>query len=412
MTDRASIVASARAAAGNGKTIFGFIGSTEKGLKPDEYVMIPHGSTLMPFVEANTDDAGFEADFQNAYIECLFSDAARVATLSVDPELLPFVASNRAFAFAHGYLTEEAVVAPVALTDTDKDALITSHPHIAQAAGIKANVGTLATFITSACYWTTEHNTSGPRLPKGHYKAIMVAATTRAKLDNPRVTDGAYVAGHGSDKRLTLRSLLPPDAVAQLRTPRVFRPVVIADKDKWAKLRTESEFLPAGTAILGLLRVFLHEVGKCGLLGFSPAPQAVTELKDAYDDVKLDPCAYHGGAKYLFNLDPIAIVGIENLKKYTGIFGGFCQAAGFAISATAPSHIQELINTHKDPAWEGAGKLFATGAKIDDAKVKAAASSVGASLGFSIPDPVTDAAGYKTAADGVKAILDDAKLAP
>jgi hypothetical protein len=408
--NRAALVVAAREAAGNGDTVFGFIGSTEKGLRHDEFVVVPHGSVRRNFGLADKKRAGFAIGFQNSYIDCLYSDAERIAGLVEDEAMLPYVAANRAYAFAHGWLTDETVVSAVPLTDDERDRILKVCPHLAIACTVKANTGTLASFVTTACYWCTEHNTSGSTLPKGHYNAMVTATGVVDKTPNRQITSATYLAGHASDKRLTLRSMLPPSAVRHLRQPKVYCPVITAGLDKWAALRTEGDFLPAGTAIIGILKVYLHEVGKCGLLGFSPGPAATLALTAAYTSVASNPCAYHGGSKYLFDIDPISIVGVEDLKHYVGLFGGFCQAAGLCPSATAPKHIQELIGAHQEPAWVNAGKLFASGAEIDNTKVAAAAATVGATVGTDAPDPTDDAEGYKAYAATLMAAVKAATI--
>jgi hypothetical protein len=159
--------------------------------------------------------------------------------------------------------------------------------------------------------------------------------------------------------------------------------------------------LPAGCAVLGLLRVVLDKVAKCGLIGFSPAPAAVELLASAVSSYKANPGSFHPGAAYLFDCNVTTLSDIEDLKGYLAIFGGFCSAAGLCPTVTTVPHIRQLIAERNDPKWLNLGKMFAKGVDISKESMESAAAAYGVTTGGVIPDPKVDSAGYKVAADAI-----------
>lgn len=399
-------------AAGNGTIVFGFVTQTDPGLPVAEYVTLPHGTIAKDFAIRNTDDA--DNDFAENFLNCLWSDAAVVAAKDLPDPLKPFVAANRAYAFAGGYYSadtkSEVTISPNALDNTAKTAIARANAHVALAAQMNMQHGTLAIFCTSVNYYESNHNTCGPALPKGQIKAIRVALGLPDTVTNKHITDAVYFGGHASDKRLVLRSILRANLVAQLREVRLYVSTYIAASDQWAKLRIGPDLLPAGTAVLGLLKVVLKKVADHGLLGVAPAPAAVAALKSGYAQVSTNPGAFHPGAKYLFNADVVVLSDVEDLKGYLATFAGFCQAAGICPTITNVPHVQELIANRSNPRWTQMGKMFAKGVDISKEVVQAAAAAFGVGFGATIPSPVDDAAGYKTAVDTIVDELDSISL--
>lgn len=388
-----AIVAAARASSGNGRLTMGFVGSADPGLPRAKWIRIPHASKTQKFnvVPRNTD----KPSVADLFAECIFTDAEIVAAENFPEPLRAFASANRAYAFAYGYVTKEAQVAGAALTDSVRDTIATNFPFVKDAADMKPDTGTLATLLCSLNYWASNHNTTGICLPKGQIKIIRNVLSLPESVTDMQITDSAYFGGHGSDKRLTLRSILPSAEVSRLSTPDVYSPCVIASMDAWASKRTTGSLLPAGTAVVGLLKVFLGHVARCGLLGFAPAPQAVLTLEAAAKALETNPGNFHPGAQYLFGVDVDTLSMIEDLKQYVAIFGGFCMAARLAPSAWSPAHVQTLIGERGDVQWNNIGKRFAKGVEISEEAVKAAAGKFGAVVHTNIPDPSSDADGYK-----------------
>lgn len=402
--NRAAIAAAAKANTENGIVVFGFVGSTDPGLPRKEYVVVPNGMTRSPFAARaqGTPDVGYDAKF----LACLYSDAETVHAKAIPAALKGWVAANRAHMFAAGYLGDEHTIAPAPDTDTTKDTKLGNFPHLAEAVNYDLSRGTLCTFFCSINYWNSNHNTTGNVLPKGQIKIVRAIISAAKTIDVSQITDAVYFGGHACEKRLTLRCILDNTLASALREHEVFNPVYMAAADAWAQMRTGAQMMPAGTAIIGILKIFLNEVKKVGLLGFSPAPQAILTLKAGMDQVKADPKVFHPGAQYLFNENPIALAAVEDLKTYAGVFGGFCRSAGFAISTTSAKHINELIDQRADPVWTNMGKFFAKGVEITEDKIKAASAQYGVSTGVTVPDPSADGAGYKTATDKLVAEFD------
>jgi len=169
---------------------------------------------------------------------------------------------------------------------------------------------------------------------------------------------------------------------------------------------------PAGTATLSILRVLLNEVASCGLLGLAPAPEAVNELSKGLAEYNRTPMAFHPGAKFLYDVDPIVLTIAENLKSYIGIFGGFCMSANLAVSITSARHLSKMITERRDVRWSSLGKYFARGVEATDEVVQAAARSVDAFAGDKIPDPSKDVEGYKAAVDPIYKQLLGLKISP
>lgn len=402
------VLNAARTSAGNGGVVFGFVSSTDPGLSRNEYVVVPAGSTMVPrgVRPQDVDDP----DFPVAFLECLLSDAATVASFSVPDGIKPWIAANRAYSYAAGYLGSESIVAGNAYTDLEKATIISTYAHLIPSASITPGPGTLGVFLCSMNYFCSNHNTTGSMLPKGQLKAIRASVPAALVLTNEQITRACYLAGHACEKRITLKFILPNGMNNRLLPADAFREVASASADAWATVRLSNGLAPAGTAILGLLKVCLTEVAKCGLLGIRPAPQAVNDLKAGVALVYKNPCAYHPGARYLFGIDPVVLADVENLKHHLGVFGGFCFSAGLATSVTASVHVAQMINERKDPFWFNLGKKFAKGVEASDAAVNAAMSAVGTAYGVNIPDPSVDAVGYGLAVANIRAQLDEINL--
>jgi len=403
-----AVLAAGTIAAGNGRVAFGFISNTDPGLDRGEFVCIPYGPARAAYTSIGKDvNAPNVAD---NYLACLLTDAHVVGNMAIADTAKPWIASNRAYAYALGYLTEEVVMHPAALTIAEKNTLVAAHAHVVEAATIRSDVGTLATFITTLGYYQSNHNTFGTKLPGNMVKAIDSAYSKMASLDVITKTKACYLAGHASDKRITLGWTLPTAVAARLVRPTVFLPAVEANMDAWARQRTGESMVPAGTAILQVTMIVIGEVVKNGLHGIAPAPQAIVDLKAGVELYKSNITRYHPGANYLFGLNPLALSDIENLKHHFTTFGSFCMAAGFASSITKAPHYAKMITDNRDSTWWNMGKLFAKGVVASDEMVKAAAKAVGNQMSAAIPDPTKDAPGYAAAVKIIKTDFDSISL--
>lgn len=406
--DLALVTVCATKAASNGALTFGFVSSTDPGLTAAEFVTVPHGSVRAALGDrkASVPDAGFAGAFR----DCLLSDAPTVSSFHISDALKPFVAANRAYCFAAGYLGDESVEEAAPTDDARKAEVIASCPHVILAANMNSQVGTLGVFFCTMNYYTSNHNTTGAYLPKGQIKVLKSVIPNIENLPNDQITRAVYLAGHHADKRLTLKSCLETGIAAKLQAVHSYRPVTIADTDAWAAMRVGGEMAPAGTAVLGLLKVVLNEVAKLGLLGLAPAPQAVADLTAGVNTFKLHPEAYHPGARHLFGIDPISLADVENLKVHLATFGGFCLSAGLAVSVTSSPHIKKLIEEKKDGYWFNLGKKFAKGVNPNDDTVFSAMGAMGTAFGTNIPDPTVDPAGYKASVDALAAVLNNISM--
>lgn len=401
--DLALVTKSATRTAANGALTFGFVSSTDPGLSLSEFVMVPHGSTRAS--HGARPSAVPDNGFASAFRDCLLSDALTVNSLHIPDALKPFVAANRAYCFAAGYLGDESVEEAAPTDDAIKNQVVTACPHVSVAANINPQIGTLGIFFCTMNYYTSNHNTTGAHLPKGQIKVLKTVIPNIETLTSDQITRAVYLAGHHADKRLTLKSCLETSIVNKLQAVDSYRAVTIAETDAWAAMRVGGEMAPAGTAVLGLLKVVLNEVAKLGLLGIAPAPQAIADLAAGVSTFRRHPEAYHPGARHLFGIDPISLADVENLKVHLATFGGFCLAAGLAVSVTSSPHIKKLIEEKKDSFWFGLGKRFAKGVSASEDVVMSAMSAMGTSFGTNVPNPVVDAAGYKVSVDALAAVL-------
>jgi len=409
---KAEVLAASKAAQGNGKHQMGFVTSTDPGLKPNEYIVVPPS---FKFDKPSKTTAAGYADQDAAattYAAVCVYDGRRVAEFTRVPEVLkPFVLANRANTIVRGKASKNEVeISSAGLSDAAVDKAIADYPWIMDAIRMNVQHGTYAIYTTAVMYYTTNHNIGGKLLPKGMTKPVRTFLNLPDTVTAAQISDAVYLAGHASDKRITLKDILPEaggDALLEVMASGV---PIDMQLDSWAGRRVGSDMLPANVHVLGVLKVLLTKVASYGLIGFQPAPSALAALKAAYTKLGTAPWVFHPGAQYLFGEDCVTMAETEDLKVFVGIFADWAMAATVCQSVTAPEHIVRLAGEHSIAAWRAAGKSLAKGVEMDQDTLKAAMSAVGATTGDGIPSPKDDAAGYKTAAEKMTADLASLKI--
>jgi hypothetical protein len=401
---------SAKKSANNGIYEYGFVSNVDPGLNRSQFIQIPHGETTTTFSTRASDVE--DDEYYERFAECLLYDAKTVASFTIPEDCKSFCAANRAHLYASGMLSDadnaEVIVAPAVLTDSQKEQIVADHDFVLRASDLNRQVGTIANFCCSTNYYQTNHNTAGDHLPIGHCRAIRACTNWPERITNKDITDTVYLAGHAGDKRLTLRSIVSKDVSKDLKKVNNYGECYEAKSDVWAAFRIGKDMLPAGTAIVGILKVLLTKVGDCHLLGISPAPRAIQILQTAFNLIKTNPGSFHPGSYYLFGTGMTVLSDLEDLRTYVGIMGGFCKHAGYCPTIVNVPHIAKLIAERSNSQWNSMGQKFASGVEYDDATFQAAVSTGGVGLGNAIPNPAEDSAGYASAAqklaDEVKAI--------
>lgn len=409
---KAQVVALAKEAQGNGKHQMGFVTSTDPGLKPEEYILVPTSFTFADKSNVTSDTYADADSAAKLYAAVCIYDAQRVAAMVDVPSVLKaFVLANRANTIVRGKATaKEVEIATVKVDDAGVDKIIADNPWVKDALAMNPQHGTYAIYTTAVMFYTTNHNVGGKGLPKGFLKPVRTMLNLPDTVTSEQITRAVYLAGHASDKRITLRDILPPAGANALVVVDASNPVIGMQMDSWAARRVGADMLPANVHVLGVLKVLLTKVGSYGLLGFKPAPAAVQALKAAYARLGTAPWMFHPGAQFLFGADCVTLAEVEDLKVFVGIFADWANNANVCQSVTAPEHTQRLAGEHSIAAWRAAGKSLAKGVEMDQEALKAAMTAVGASTGTGIPDPAADAPGYKAAVDGMVADLAALKI--
>ena len=255
------------------------------------------------------------------------SDATQVEAFCTDQgipnELRSFIAGSRANAFACGWITAESVIDTVVRTAADSEGMLAAHAHILEAASLGLQVVSLATYITTVNFYNTNHNTGGTTLPAAFLRTIRCVLNLPLTVSDGDITTAVRLAGHASDKRITLRHFIELGSFNTggfVQVPS-YRPNYTPAMDNWALVRSHMQ--PAGIHIYGVLKETLAIVARNGLGGMSPVPEARTLLQAVGAEIEAAGPAAHPGARYLFGVDPVAGFQISEMKAMFGEIGGF-----------------------------------------------------------------------------------------
>lgn len=372
MGDAANLFEKLKKNLGNGKIVFGFVSASDKGLSEHEYPCYPNAADV-----AVTADAIGQGQTQKMYF-ALCHDSNVVDSFDIPDQLKPFVLLNRAMSGAMGLYTQEFKVCEASERVDRKKELI------AAAIDLPPSYGSLAAYITTVCYYNTNHNVGGAILPKAYTKVLRSILELDDTVSDREITRAVYLAGHAVDKRLSLIGFFTENP--GFSRPQSCDALVTATFDSWAKIR--KDMIPANTHAYSALKVLLGKAVQCGFAIFKEATRGIELLTAARIQILENGPLLHPGARYLLDKESIAFEQVEEIKQYIGIFGGFCKHAGLAKTITSVPQYAALIETHQDVKWNSLGDLISSGVEADPTVAKAAYSIyTGGSLGLTA-DPI------------------------
>lgn len=134
------------------------------------------------------------------------------------------------------------------------------------------------------------------------------------------------LAGHAIDADCTPCNFLPKATCAKLRVAKTFAPVVIADMDAWARIRSLG--LPAGCGSIGVLLAMIDKIAALILGAITPVPQALEAATTAMDAIKEDARMFHPGAVHMFSDATVKVIDTQDSKTYAGQLGNFFVKSG------------------------------------------------------------------------------------